>query len=41
VAAAVAATFFVLDARLGAEPAVAVTPDGRGIAATGGWRWRV
>jgi hypothetical protein len=40
VAAAVAATFFVLDARLGAEPAVAVTPDGRGIAATGGWRWR-
>jgi hypothetical protein len=39
VVAAVSATFFVLDAKLGAEPAVAIAPDGRGIAATGGWRW--
>lgn len=39
VTAAVAATFFVLDARLGAEPAVAVAPDGHGLAATGGLRW--
>jgi len=40
VAAAVAATFFVLDAKLGATPAVAIVPDGRGVAATGGWQWR-
>jgi hypothetical protein len=39
VTAAIAATCFVLDARLGAEPAVAVAPDGRGLAATGGVRW--
>jgi hypothetical protein len=39
VAAAVSAAFFVLDARLAAEPAVAIVPDGRGIAATGGVRW--
>jgi hypothetical protein len=39
-AAAVAATFFVLDAKLGATPAVAIVPDGRGVAATGGWQWR-
>jgi hypothetical protein len=39
-AAAVAATFFVLDAKLGAEPAVAIAPAGRGVIATGGWRWR-
>lgn len=37
VTAAVSATFFVLDARLGAEPAVAIAPDGH--AATGGVRW--
>src|SRR5262245_5920054 len=40
VAAAVSATFFVLDAKFGAEPAVAVVPAGRGLAATGGWQWR-
>jgi len=39
-AAAVAATFFVLDAKLGAEPAVAIGPAGHGFAATGGWQWR-
>ena len=39
VAAAVSATFFVLDARLGAEPAVAIVPDAHGVAATGGVRW--
>jgi hypothetical protein len=42
VAAAVAATFFVLDAKIGggAEPAVAITPAGRGVSATGGLTWR-
>jgi len=40
VAAAVSATFFILDARLGGQPAVAVTPAGRGIVATGGWQWQ-
>lgn len=39
-AAAVAAVFFVLDAKLGGEPAVAVVPAGKGVAATGGWTWR-
>jgi hypothetical protein len=39
VAAAVSATFFILDAKLGGQPAVAVTPAGRGIVATGGWQW--
>ena len=39
-AAAVAAVFFVLDAKLGGEPAVAVAPAGSGVAATGGWTWR-
>jgi hypothetical protein len=39
VTAAVSATFFVLDARLGAEPAIAVAPDGHGVVATGGVRW--
>jgi hypothetical protein len=39
-AAAVAAVFFVLDAKLGGEPAVAVAPAGAGVAATGGWTWR-
>ena len=40
--AAVAVTFFVLDAKLGggAEPAVAVAPAGGGVVATGGWQWR-
>lgn len=38
-AAAVATTFFVLDAKFGAEPAVAIAPVGGGFAATGGWRW--
>jgi len=37
--AAVSATCFVLDARLAAEPAVAVAPDGHGLTATGGLRW--
>ena len=32
--------FFVLDAKLGGEPAVAVAPAGAGVAATGGWTWR-
>jgi hypothetical protein len=40
VAAAVSATFFVLDAKFGAQPAIAVAPAGRGFAATGGWQWR-
>ena len=42
VAAAVAATFFVLDAKIGggAEPAVAIAPAGRGVSATGGLTWR-
>ena len=40
VAAAVSATFFILDAKLGGQPAVAVTPAGRGIVATGGWQWQ-
>jgi hypothetical protein len=39
-AAAVAAVFFVLDAKLGGEPAVAITPAGKGVVATGGWTWR-
>jgi hypothetical protein len=39
VAAAVSATFFILDAKLGGQPAVAITPAGRGIVATGGWQW--
>jgi len=39
VAAAVSATFFILDAKLGGTPAVAITPAGRGIVATGGWQW--
>jgi len=41
-AAAVAVTFFVLDAKIGggAEPAVAITPTGRGVAASGGLTWR-
>jgi hypothetical protein len=40
VVAAVSVTFFVLDAKLGAAPAVAIAPAGNGVAATGGWRWR-
>jgi hypothetical protein len=39
VAAAVSATFFILDAKLGGQPTVAVTPAGRGVVATGGWQW--
>ena len=39
-AAVVAAVFFVLDAKLGGEPAVAIVPAGAGVAATGGWTWR-
>jgi hypothetical protein len=41
-AAAVAATFFILDAKVGggAEPSVAVAPAGRGVVATGGLTWR-
>ena len=39
-AAAVAAVFFVLDAKLGGEPAVAIAPAGSGVAASGGWTWR-
>ena len=39
-AVVVAAVFFVLDAKLGGEPAVAVAPAGAGVAATGGWTWR-
>ncbi len=40
--AAVAVTFFVLDAKLGggAEPAIAIAPAGSGVIATGGWQWR-
>jgi hypothetical protein len=38
--AAVAALFYVLDAKFGSEPAVAIAPDGRGVAVFGGWRWR-
>jgi hypothetical protein len=40
IAAAVSVTFFVLDAKLGATPAVAIAPAGRGVVATGGWQWR-
>ena len=40
VAAAASVTFFVLDAKLGVEPAVAVAPAGKGFVATGGWQWR-
>jgi hypothetical protein len=40
VVAAVSVTFFVLDAKLGAAPAVAVAPAGKGFVATGGWQWR-
>jgi hypothetical protein len=40
VAAAVSATFFVLDAKLGAAPTVVVAPAGRGVVATGGLQWR-
>ncbi len=39
-AAAVAAVFYVLDAKLSEEPVVAVAPDGAGVAVSGGWRWR-
>jgi hypothetical protein len=39
-AAAVAAVFYVLDARFGQEPTLAIAPDGRGVAVLGGWRWR-
>jgi hypothetical protein len=39
-AAAVATTFFVLDARHQAELAVTIAPAGNGLAATGGWQWR-
>jgi len=40
--AAVAVTFFILDAKVGggAAPTVAVAPAGRGFVATGGWQWR-
>jgi hypothetical protein len=40
VAAALSITFFVLDAKLGATPAIAIAPDGRGVAASGGLQWR-
>jgi hypothetical protein len=30
----------VLDAKLGATPAVAIAPDGRGVTASGGLQWR-
>ena len=40
VVAAVSITFFILDAKLGATPAVAIAPDGRGVAASGGLQWR-
>jgi hypothetical protein len=40
IAAAVSVTFFVLDEKLGAEPAVTLAPAGNGLAATGGWQWR-
>jgi hypothetical protein len=39
-AAAVAAVFYVLDAKLTEEPVVAIAPDGAGVAVSGGWRWR-
>ena len=39
-AAALAAVFYVLDAKLGDEPVVSNAPAGAGVAATGGWRWR-
>lgn len=39
-AAAVAAVFYVLDAKFGQEPTLAIAPDGRGVAVLGGWRWR-
>ena len=39
-AAAIAAVFYVLDAKLGQEPTIAVAPDARGVAVVGGWRWR-
>jgi hypothetical protein len=39
-AAVVATVFFILDAKLGGEPAVAIAPAGKGVAATGGWTWR-
>lgn len=38
--AAVSITFFILDAKLGVTPAVAIAPDGRGVAASGGLQWR-
>ena len=38
--AALSITCFVLDAKLGATPAVAIAPDGRGVTATGGLQWR-
>jgi hypothetical protein len=38
--AAVSVTFFVLDAKHEAAPAVAVAPAGNGFVATGGWQWR-
>jgi len=40
VVAAVSITFFILDAKLGVTPAVAIAPDGRGVTATGGLQWR-
>ena len=40
VVAAVSITFFILDAKLGVTPAVAIAPDGRGVAASGGFQWR-
>ena len=40
VMAAVSITFFVLDAKLGVTPAVAIVPDGRGVAGSGGLQWR-
>ena len=40
VVAAISITFFILDAKLGVTPAVAVAPDGRGVAASGGLQWR-
>jgi hypothetical protein len=40
VAAAVATTFFMVDAKLHAESAVSLAPAGSGVGATGGWQWR-
>jgi hypothetical protein len=40
VAAAVATTLFMVDAKLHAEAAVSLGPAGHGVAATGGWQWR-